>query len=85
MFQAKIVFCFKRNHKNTQKLNRLVLSKGIKLALVFGNEVEGVEQQVIDESDFCLEIEQFGTKHSLNVSVCAGIILSEISKQMRQH
>ena len=71
--------------KNTQKLNRLVLSKGIKLALVFGNEVEGVEQQVIDELDFCLEIEQFGTKHSLNVSVCAGIILSEISKQMRQH
>ena len=69
--------------KNTQKLSSLRLTKDVKLALVFGNEVEGVEQQVIDASDFCLEIVQFGTKHSLNVSVCAGIILSEISNQLR--
>lgn len=48
-----------------------------KLAFVFGNEVFGVNQKVISESDFVLEIPQFGTKHSFNVSVSAGIILWE--------
>jgi 23S rRNA (guanosine2251-2'-O)-methyltransferase len=46
-----------------------------KLALILGNEVDGVSAESIAKSDFCLEIEQFGTKHSLNVSVCAGIVL----------
>ncbi len=50
-------------------------------ALVFGNEVDGVDQTVIDNSDFILEIPQFGTKHSLNVSVCAGIVLWEFAKR----
>lgn len=49
--------------------------KGGKYALVFGNEVDGVQQSVIDECDFCLEIPQFGTKHSLNVSVSVGVVL----------
>ena len=44
-------------------------------ALVFGNEVKGVVQEVVDASDLCLEIPQFGTKHSLNVSVSIGIVL----------
>lgn len=48
-----------------------------KYAVVFGNEVEGVSQSVVDASDLCLEIPQSGTKHSLNVSVCAGIVLWE--------
>lgn len=48
---------------------------GRKYALVFGNEVNGVAQDVVDESDFSLEIPQFGTKHSLNVSVTVGVIL----------
>ena len=43
--------------------------------LVLGNEVSGVQQEVVDESDVCLEIPQSGTKHSLNVSVCAGIVM----------
>ncbi|GAO31542.1 RNA methyltransferase [Geofilum rubicundum] len=46
-------------------------------ALVFGNEVKGVQQKVVDLCDFCLEIPQYGTKHSLNVSVSAGIVLWE--------
>lgn len=46
-----------------------------KLALVFGNEVLGVKQEVIDMCDECIEIPQFGTKHSLNISVSAGIVL----------
>jgi tRNA G18 (ribose-2'-O)-methylase SpoU len=48
------------------------------IALVFGNEVYGVQQDIIDESDACIEIPQFGTKHSLNVSVSMGIVLWEI-------
>lgn len=49
--------------------------KGEKYALVFGNEVAGVSQDVVDASDFSLEIPQYGTKHSLNVSVSVGVIL----------
>jgi len=48
---------------------------GLKYAVIFGNEVSGVRQDVVDASDFCLEIPQFGTKHSLNVSVSVGVIL----------
>ena len=48
---------------------------GRKYAVVFGNEVSGVRQDVVDASDICLEIPQFGTKHSLNVSVSVGVIL----------
>ena len=47
-------------------------------ALVFGNEVRGVAQEVVDASDLCLEIPQYGTKHSLNVSVSVGIVLWNI-------
>lgn len=49
--------------------------KGRRYALVFGNEVSGVGQDVVDASDFSLEVPQFGTKHSLNVSVTVGVIL----------
>ena len=52
-----------------------------KLAIIFGNEVEGVQQQVIDLCDACIEIPQFGMKHSLNVSVAAGIVLYKIIEQ----
>jgi 23S rRNA (guanosine2251-2'-O)-methyltransferase len=52
-----------------------------KFALIFGNEVNGVDQDVIDVSDYILEIPQFGTKHSLNVSVCAGVVLWEFAKK----
>ncbi len=56
-------------------LDRFDRQKGVKYALIFGNEVDGVSQDVVDESDFSLEIPQFGTKHSLNVSVSAGVVL----------
>lgn len=49
--------------------------EGRKIALVFGNEVDGVQQSVVDSSDLSLEIPQFGTKHSLNVSVSVGVVL----------
>ena len=53
---------------------------GRKYAVVFGNEVKGVNQEVVDASDGCLEIPQFGTKHSLNVSVTAGIVIWHFAK-----
>ncbi len=51
-------------------------------AVVLGNEVKGVKQTVIDKCDSCLEIPQFGTKHSMNVSVTAGIVIWEFARQM---
>ncbi len=51
------------------------------VAVVLGNEVKGVHQEVIDMSDACLEIPQFGTKHSMNVSVTAGIVIWEFARQ----
>ena len=58
-------------------LNDLMLEKDKKYAVVFGNEVKGVQQEAIDICNGCIEIPQFGTKHSLNVSVTAGIIIWE--------
>lgn len=52
-------------------------------AVIFGNEVKGVKQGVVDMSDGCLEIPQFGTKHSLNVSVTAGIVVWEFAKLLK--
>ena len=54
-----------------------------KVAIVLGNEVKGVQQQVVDMCDGCLEIPQYGTKHSLNVSVTAGIVIWEIFKKLK--
>jgi tRNA G18 (ribose-2'-O)-methylase SpoU len=56
-------------------LDTFVPEKGKKYAVVFGNEVAGVRQDVVDASAFSLEIPQYGTKHSLNVSVSVGVIL----------
>lgn len=53
-----------------------------KLAVIFGNEVTGVEQSVMDKVDICIEIPQFGTKHSLNVSVTMGIVIWELAKKL---
>ena len=50
-----------------------------------GNEVEGVEQETINHSDICIEIPQYGTKHSLNVGVCAGIVIWEAFKILNRN
>ena len=52
-------------------------------ALIFGNEVKGVQQNVVNLSDYCIEIPQFGTKHSLNISVSVGLVLWEFVKNIR--
>lgn len=63
-------------------LESLSLDKQKKYAVVLGNEVKGVQQEVIDHSDGCVEIPQYGTKHSLNVSVTGGIIIWEFFKKL---
>ena len=60
---------------NSVSLEDFVPAKDKKYALIFGNEVDGVQQEVVDHSDFALEIPQFGSKHSLNVSVSMGVVL----------
>lgn len=60
-----------------------VLETDQKYAFVFGNEVKGVEQDVIDASNSCLEIPQFGTKHSFNVSITAGIVMWEVFRRIK--
>ena len=57
------------------------LREGHRVGVIFGNEVKGVHQEVIDMSDGCLEIPQFGTKHSMNVSVTAGIVIWEFARR----
>lgn len=57
-----------------------VLPEAGKIAVVFGNEVDGISDEILHKLDLCIEIPQYGTKHSLNVSVCAGIVLWELTK-----
>ena len=64
-------------------LKDVSLEKGRKYAIVLGHEVFGVQQNVVDMTDSCIEIPQYGTKHSLNVSVTAGIVMYALAAQLR--
>ena len=64
-------------------LNEFEIGINQKIAVVFGNEVKGVQQQVVEASEGCIEIPQFGTKHSLNVSVSCGIVLWDLFIKMK--
>lgn len=64
------------------ELQDIKIEKGQKYALVFGHEVTGVDQKVIDLCDMCAEIPQFGTKHSFNIAVSAGIVLWELNRHL---
>ena len=75
------VVCSIEQAEKTVMLQDVPDLPGKRFALVFGNEVNGVDQEVIDASDVILEIPQWGTKHSLNVSVCAGIVMWEFAKR----
>jgi tRNA G18 (ribose-2'-O)-methylase SpoU len=55
------------------------------MVLVFGNEVDGVSEEVLKYCDVCIEIPQFGTKHSLNVSVAAGMVLWELARSIMKY
>lgn len=81
---AGYVICSVEQVEGSRMLDRLELDKTRKYAIVFGNEVKGVQQEVIDRSDCCIEIPQYGTKHSLNVSVSAGIVIWELFRQLSE-
>ncbi|MCW3125449.1 MAG: tRNA ((18)-2-O)-methyltransferase [Bacteroidetes bacterium] len=68
--------------ENATMLNDLNYNGTDKLALIFGNEVDGVDQSIVSASDIVIEIPQFGTKHSLNISVSVGVVLWEIVRQI---
>ncbi len=68
--------------EGSTSLEKFQIDAGQKLALVFGNEVKGVEQEVLDRCDEFLEIPQSGTKHSLNISVSVGVVLWELTKKL---
>ena len=71
--------------EQSTKLQTFVPQRGLKYAVVLGNEVKGVHQEVVDASDGCLEIPQLGTKHSMNVSVTAGIIIYKFAEELMLH
>ena len=68
--------------ENGDSLERLQLKTSQRYAVVFGHEIRGVDQRVVDLSDRCIEIPQYGTKHSLNIAVAAGIVVWEIFRQL---
>lgn len=65
-------------------LNDFQPKSATKYAVIFGNEVKGVEQEVVSASDGVIEIPQYGTKHSLNISVSAGIVIWDLWKKLNQ-
>lgn len=69
--------------ENAMMLNEFFPKKGQKYAMVFGNEVKGVQQKVVSASDGVLEIPQLGSKHSLNISVSAGVVLWDLFAKMQ--
>jgi 23S rRNA (guanosine2251-2'-O)-methyltransferase len=64
--------------ENSYKLQATGFRQNEKIAVIFGNEVTGVEQSTIDSSDGCIEIPQLGMKHSLNIATAAGVVLWEL-------
>lgn len=76
------VYAIEQTHGSTL-LQDMQLLKNQKTAIIMGHEVFGVQQEVVDAANGCIEIPQYGTKHSLNVSVTAGIVMYELSNMLR--
>ena len=70
--------------ENSIELQNFTPVKGKKLAVILGNEVKGVQQAVVSASDYCLEIPQYGTKHSLNISVTCGVVLWDLFNKIEE-
>jgi len=68
--------------ENSTMLQDFIVEPNQKYAIVMGNEVKGVQQEVVTASNFCIEIPQFGTKHSLNISVSCGVVLWDLLKSL---
>lgn len=77
------IVCCLEQVKNSVELQEFRLQEHSRYAIILGNEVNGVEQSVVDMSDYCIEIPQYGTKHSLNVSVSGGIAIWHFFNAMK--
>lgn len=71
--------------ENSIALDEFELKDQVKIALIFGNEVSGVSEEALALVDGSIEVPQWGTKHSLNISVCAGIVLWDVTQKARNH
>ena len=80
--EGYIICSIEQAHESVA-LQDFVFDATKKYAIVMGNEVKGVQQEVVDKSDVCIEIPQYGTKHSFNVSVTTGIVLWEMFRQWK--
>ena len=79
--QQDYLICSVEQTEDAVLLDQVQLRDNQKYALVFGHEIRGVDQKVVDMSDHCIEIPQYGTKHSLNISVAAGIVIWELFRR----
>jgi len=70
--------------EDSLKLDEFTPVKNQKYAIIMGNEVDGVQQSVINASNYVLEIPQIGTKHSLNISVCTGVVLWDLFSKLKK-
>tara|TARA_R110000868_G_scaffold5985_1_gene34729 strand:- start:1255 stop:1791 length:537 start_codon:yes stop_codon:yes gene_type:complete len=78
-----VTICSIEQAENATVLNDFIPKKNTTYALVFGNEVKGVSQQVVSASDVVIEIPQYGTKHSLNISVSAGVVIWDVFSKLK--
>jgi len=80
--QGYAIYAIEQADQSTS-LEAFEVQAGEKIALVFGNEVFGVEEELVQQADGCIEIPQFGTKHSLNISVSIGVVLWDLVTKMK--
>lgn len=78
----KVQICSIEQAENATMLNNFTPEENTKYALIFGNEVKGVAQNVVSASDVVIEIPQYGTKHSLNISVSCGVVVWDIFSKL---
>jgi len=78
------IICIEQAYESV-KLGNFEIDSKQKIALVFGNEVNGVDQKIVSMSDTVLEIPQFGTKHSLNIAVSAGMVIWDLFNQLKRY
>ncbi len=80
--QGYIIVAVEQTHTSCM-LDNYTFKPGLKYAIILGNEAEGIQENTLTAADVCLEIPQYGSKHSFNISVAAGIVLWEMVKQLK--
>lgn len=81
--QKGYLICAVEQAESATLLHEFIPEKGDKVAVIFGNEVKGVEQVIVDKADHVIEIPQVGTKHSLNIAVSVGIVVWDLFQKLR--